>query len=94
MVRDDDAITARVEGKFRIVHMLNTLEQNRTIPVLPQERHLFPCVSPAGEYLSDPRPRRPDNVIFYLGSRFLFKLSAKDRISEADFVSNTANKGT
>ena len=92
MVRDDDTIAARVKGKFRIVHVLNTLEHNRTIPVLSQERYFLPCVSPAGEYLSNPRPRRPDNVLFYRGSRFLFELGAKDRISEADLVSNTANK--
>lgn len=54
MVRNDNPITPSLKRQFRIVHVLDSLEDNGAVPVLPQERKLVPCVRFAGEDVRDP----------------------------------------
>lgn len=92
MVRDNNAIAAMLHGQPGVIHMLNTLENDGTIPVLAQQRQLLPSAWPARERLSNPCPGCPDNIIFDFVTRLLLELGAENGITKSHLVSDTTDK--
>lgn len=72
--------------------MLNALEKDRTVPILSHKSEILPSMWCTGDNLTKPCPGRTHNIILNLTSSLLFKLSSKDRITEANLATHTFDK--
>jgi hypothetical protein len=77
-------LTARGDGFLGVRHGLDALENNRPVPVLPEEGNVLPAVADGGE--DNLRPFRGGgvHVVFDVDAVFRFEMGPEDGVGETD----------
>ena len=65
MIRHNNPIHPRLDRLPRIIHVLNPLQHNRALLVIPEQQQLVPRVRFAGEGVALPGQRRGVHVFIH-----------------------------
>jgi hypothetical protein len=87
-IRNDDTLHTPLDSLLRIVYCLNTLQNDRPIPVLLQELQVFPSMRDGWEYFLRPRHGCQVEIFLDLFTSLSFMLCPEYWIAEPNLYSN------